>query len=432
MDLGEIQRASLGPYLWKKKIATYHENDVLRGGDQSELLRPTSRHLYGDPMDWSGHFLVPGGRFLVSAMSSMTLSVWDLGVIGRSAAHPRLVAEVELVGGEDEGYDENEFGVSISDICVQKISDDRLRIAVITSPQILIAKVYEISPADEDADFKALGSFRLSALGIEAIWGLLIDGDRLLIGVEEFHVMLWEYVTGRYIIWKIGNLGNDPEISIVGNLILHLSDNGITTWPIPALDALIPLTSSISAFDDLPTQAPADLRVVPFGCVLPSGCRISFLLPSTCFDKDTTAHRYMISVGPVDPTQVKVTWLTSLTLVAKEKKLFTIDGTGSLETSHLGAAVLRTYQSGNGSRRRPTEQHRTHIHSVISGPLADRDTQRNSPSPMFGLAIAQLTPIYNQMPVSISLCTSSGRAVELVRHALPGSARCDFNVTDYL
>lgn len=95
MNLGEIQRASLGPYLWEKKFATYHANDALHGGDQMELLEPTARHLYGDPIDWSGHFLVPGGRFLVSAMSSMTLSVWDLGVMGQS--HPRLVAEVELV-----------------------------------------------------------------------------------------------------------------------------------------------------------------------------------------------------------------------------------------------------------------------------------------------------------------------------------------------
>ena len=90
MSDSELERAAMAPRRWIKLCSAFqkkHSNDI------SKMLHPRRiRMVDRDDVDISQSFIVPGGRYLVTAGND--LFVWDLGYV--STVECKLVASVEL------------------------------------------------------------------------------------------------------------------------------------------------------------------------------------------------------------------------------------------------------------------------------------------------------------------------------------------------
>ena len=89
----ELERAAMAPRRWIKLCGAFQKQ---HSDESSEMLHPrTTRILLNKDVDSSEFFLVPGGRYLVTA--GRGLMVWDLGYV--STVDCKLVASV---GPEDD------------------------------------------------------------------------------------------------------------------------------------------------------------------------------------------------------------------------------------------------------------------------------------------------------------------------------------------
>ena len=121
MSLAQVQLAALGPHRWHRAIESYHS--LYDGGNDSMLLRPCSKTPVIVDHSQKMRFLIPGGRFIVTA-NDLSISMWDIGVVGsRVKPPPRLVARVEI-----SNRDVHEF--KICELAVQRIGEDSLRVAI--------------------------------------------------------------------------------------------------------------------------------------------------------------------------------------------------------------------------------------------------------------------------------------------------------------
>jgi hypothetical protein len=83
----ELERAAMAPRRWTELKQHFNES--------SEMLHPRTTRIIEDADKSLAHcFIVPGGRYLVTAGDS--LSVWDLGYV--STVDCKLVASVSSVG----------------------------------------------------------------------------------------------------------------------------------------------------------------------------------------------------------------------------------------------------------------------------------------------------------------------------------------------
>ena len=88
----ELEQAALAPHRWISLCSTFAKQNP---NDSEAMLRPSKKRIIRNPQShqWTGIFLVPGGRYLVSN-SSDDLCVWDLGYT--SNADPKLLASSSL------------------------------------------------------------------------------------------------------------------------------------------------------------------------------------------------------------------------------------------------------------------------------------------------------------------------------------------------
>ena len=101
MSVSEIEKAAMGPCRWIELCSTLEEQDLDNNG---VILRPRSTRIINDSFptevdfDNNLHFLVPGGRYLVSYTPG-SISVLDLGYA--SSTNCKLIATVGLENGYD-------------------------------------------------------------------------------------------------------------------------------------------------------------------------------------------------------------------------------------------------------------------------------------------------------------------------------------------
>ena len=84
----ELERAAMAPRRWIGALQKQHSND------SNEMLHPRTTRIIEDA-NASHFFIVPGGRYLVTA--GFSLFVWDLGY--NSSVECKLVASVGLEDG---------------------------------------------------------------------------------------------------------------------------------------------------------------------------------------------------------------------------------------------------------------------------------------------------------------------------------------------
>ena len=88
----ELERVAMAPFRWIKLCSAFQKQ---HSNDFSETLRPRATRVIKDRV--RSLFIVPGGRYLVTAGNS--ICVWDLGYV--STVDCKLVASV---GSEDNFY----------------------------------------------------------------------------------------------------------------------------------------------------------------------------------------------------------------------------------------------------------------------------------------------------------------------------------------
>ena len=90
----ELERAAMAPHRWIELCGTFQKQN---SNDFSEILRPRTSRVIRHMIN--SLFIVPGGRYLVTAGSG--LFVWDLGY--NSTVDCKLVASVGE--GDDSDYE---------------------------------------------------------------------------------------------------------------------------------------------------------------------------------------------------------------------------------------------------------------------------------------------------------------------------------------
>jgi hypothetical protein len=138
MDLGALQRASLGPYRWNRVIQEHHENDTEESPNLTEL-EPISTTKIADANQFQASLwqtkqttrllLVPGGRFLLVTNES-SLQLWDIGPVG--AAYPKgsnLISKYGLGTGNS---------ITGHHLVVYIVDERKLRVGVATFGQEIV------------------------------------------------------------------------------------------------------------------------------------------------------------------------------------------------------------------------------------------------------------------------------------------------------
>jgi len=100
MDLLQLQRCALGPWLWDRKLLAYYRASI--SDSKTEALQPVS-WIPAPPTlldDAEKTYLVPGGRFLFTVINAFSdgvnLRIHDLGHAGRLRPDPTIVSQVTL------------------------------------------------------------------------------------------------------------------------------------------------------------------------------------------------------------------------------------------------------------------------------------------------------------------------------------------------
>lgn len=121
MDTFRLQRASMAPTRFARLLESYSHDDYVV--PPIEPIHTTSVDI-GKPVPTEKHFLVPGGRFLITA-NPQTIDLWDLGAPDRAALErPALVARAKI-GADLPGP------VGSTQLAVEIQSVDTLKILVV-------------------------------------------------------------------------------------------------------------------------------------------------------------------------------------------------------------------------------------------------------------------------------------------------------------
>ena len=121
MSLTHIQRAALGPHRWYRAVKRHHELCDL--GDNRMLLRPNSKTPLVVDASHKVWFLIPGGRFILTA-DNLSIALWDIGVVGCFVnSPPRCVARTEISNRDMVPFE-------LCNIAVQQVKEDSLRVAI--------------------------------------------------------------------------------------------------------------------------------------------------------------------------------------------------------------------------------------------------------------------------------------------------------------
>ncbi|KAJ2928702.1 hypothetical protein H1R20_g8362, partial [Candolleomyces eurysporus] len=183
--------------------------DAVNGDHDYGVLHPKTTVLFQTlpATNRDKHFLVPGGRYLVTATPG-SLQLWDLGVAGYlSSIGPRMLSRVNLkLESAVEPGAERELD-NITDLVVQQVQVDQLRIAILAMDgDILLAQVFNVTPADENSAFVQLALLQIHA-AIQTTWDLLINGNYLGVRLDDNYLMLWDFIGGAYLLWDIYAFG---------------------------------------------------------------------------------------------------------------------------------------------------------------------------------------------------------------------------------
>ena len=135
MDVPELQRCVLGPWLWDTTLRKYHE----KGAEEESVhvLRPLqSIPLQPRINGLTRVLLVPGGRFLLRAAplgSGVSVTIRDLGPAGRLNILSPVIAEITLNLEHDmlatPGFD----APWIEEIACKGVDNQTLRVAIVVS-----------------------------------------------------------------------------------------------------------------------------------------------------------------------------------------------------------------------------------------------------------------------------------------------------------
>ncbi|RXW20224.1 hypothetical protein EST38_g5630 [Candolleomyces aberdarensis] len=199
------------------------DSDAVNGDHDYGVLHPKTTVLFQTlpATNRDKHFLVPGGRYLVTATPE-SLQLWDLGVAGYfSSISPRVLSRVTLKlesAVEPEG--ERELN-NITDLVVQQVQGGQLRIAILAMDgDILLAHVFDITPADENPAFVQLALLQIH-VAVQMPWDLLINENHLGMRLDDNYLILWDFIAGAYLLWDIyafgeqrhGHLG--PRVTVI-------------------------------------------------------------------------------------------------------------------------------------------------------------------------------------------------------------------------
>ncbi|KAJ3533505.1 hypothetical protein NMY22_g7309 [Coprinellus aureogranulatus] len=196
-----LRRAALAPARFGRLLESnsFHTNVV----PPIEPITITSIDI-GDPVKSEKHFLVPGGRFLVTA-HPYAINIWDLGVPDRPAlTQPILVAHVDI-------EEEAESRETSAQLAVGMLTEETLRVVVTaglyhtTTGYVNRALAYDVKLKGSGANFKPAGKLIFDRASFE--WArdcvlLVLSGDLVLIhlgntiGCDE--TVVWDVGAGWY------------------------------------------------------------------------------------------------------------------------------------------------------------------------------------------------------------------------------------------
>ncbi|KAF5338976.1 hypothetical protein D9611_008800 [Ephemerocybe angulata] len=237
MALDELQRAALGPYRWARLIRRKGKRSVQRNAS-IRVLKPLKKSAH--VLESADHlqFLVPGGRFLLTARWK-SLFLWDLGAVGRPSLsrYPTLIVHKSF---RQEGF-------ALQELTVIPLNKTTLRIAVslVGKEEMLIFKVYDISPGTQEAKLKRVGSLTVQTKSQEGTnriicQDLMIHGNRLHASLTSpSSSFIWDFSTDRYTLGprQMGDsLSASPPKVFTGTSVIEFGRDGILVWVIPFSD----------------------------------------------------------------------------------------------------------------------------------------------------------------------------------------------------
>lgn len=195
MDVVRVERAALGHSRFAHLL---QDNSSLT--DDSPALRPMARSIVSlsEPQDHEELYLVPGGRFLITA-SRHAVDLWDLGYPDCSALkQPHHVAHVDI----EEHRLNTPTPIQLE---VKMNREDELRVCVAMGGIIL--NVYDIRPSEPAASFHLVGSLTLNVAHLNP-WhaakctGVRVEGDIVFVEAWSYTrfepFLLWNVRTGWY------------------------------------------------------------------------------------------------------------------------------------------------------------------------------------------------------------------------------------------
>ncbi|KAF6757428.1 hypothetical protein DFP72DRAFT_891124 [Ephemerocybe angulata] len=288
MALDELQRAALGPYRWARLIRRKGKRCVQRNAS-IRVLKPLKES--GHVLESADHlqFLVPGGRFLLTARWK-SLFLWDLGVVGRPSLsrYPTLIVRKTF----------QQEGLALQELTVIPLNKTTLRIAVslVGKEEMLKFKVYDISPGTQEAKLKRVGSLTVQTKSQEGTnriicQDLLIHGNRLHASLTSPSIsFIWDFSADRYTLGprQMGNsLSASPPKVFTGTSVIEFGRRRYTGVGHTILRLCTQQRSS-KASPSISSQPPSSTR----------GISMRFLYPTW---RALPALRLVTTVHPPSP-----------------------------------------------------------------------------------------------------------------------------------
>ncbi|KAF5332777.1 hypothetical protein D9611_005156 [Ephemerocybe angulata] len=262
MSVPQLQRAAMGPHLFKRLILN-RSKAVRQIEEAQELIPKTIVPLDNALTVPEGqnrgmreeHYrqLVPGGRFMIQATkglwssdrSSFVVGLWDLGMPGvKPLASPVFVANTQF-------QELTKFTVSS---LVADPAGQSLRVAVLlinSGGAGRVLKVFQITLSTFQSQFTELGTIQISdgengGVNVVADKDPILRGDLLLVRVCQAFVF-WNFVSARYTVVS-ADLGQDnryyypSEKSLfTGDMLLVVSTAedrvGVHVWNTPGRES---------------------------------------------------------------------------------------------------------------------------------------------------------------------------------------------------
>ncbi|KAF5311723.1 hypothetical protein D9611_009453 [Ephemerocybe angulata] len=241
MTTMELQRAALGPRRWEELLNA--NGSPVADIRKMSMLRPVNmrEHYTLGANTGSKHFLVPGGRFLVTAtFDSVTL--WDLGAVGRTPLSPPLKIASATVGTRAL---KTELATEALELTVVPVDGTTLRVAVaLRGKSQTLFEVFDISPGRKGASLSSIGVLSAESR-IETyprFRNLLIHGNILHASLTRFDISLvWDFSINRYILGPLRDgpvLLEIPRKAFIGSSIIEFGKDSLHLWPVSLTDGV--------------------------------------------------------------------------------------------------------------------------------------------------------------------------------------------------